>query len=286
MNKYFISEMDIKDGTTYKQTFSIDHTISKYPDGAIKVLYDYEVGNEVTIEAHITDNDGLIGLFLITDALRRLGVEKINLFIPYVPYCRQDRICNEGESLSSKVIADLINLQNYNYVTTFDAHSNVIVGMLNKCNNISNCEKIFNIMANLIDAGNFHRIHLIAPDLGAVKKLKELISYIEDKTNILLKYSVFDKKRDTTNGKLSNVKLMGTSLFADDDIIFVVDDICDGGGTFLLVHEILESYLKDLDIMAHSINLIVSHGLYTNKDNLTKLNELYTNNLCIYNYSK
>ncbi len=114
--------------------------------------------------------------------------------------------------------------------------------------------------------------------MGAVKKVKSLIKYIM--SNIDVRYTVFDKTRDTTNGKLSNSKLLYGEILPEDNL-WVVDDICDGGGTFV---QLYKSITANDTTKFNSINLIVSHGLYTNDLNYKELNEMFTRNLCIYKY--
>jgi len=67
-----------------------------------------------------------------------MDVETINLFIPYFPAARQDRVMIQGEPLSVKVYADIINNANVNKVTVYDAHSEVTSAVLNNCKVITN----------------------------------------------------------------------------------------------------------------------------------------------------
>ena len=86
----------------------------------------------VEIMFRYTGDQSIIQLLLLNDALKRQGAEVIDLYIPYFPGARQDRVCNRGEALSVKVYADLINQQNFNQVFIFDPHSDVTAALLNK----------------------------------------------------------------------------------------------------------------------------------------------------------
>ena len=58
------------------------------------------------VDACLTSSDEIIQLFMLTDALKRQYVNsRFELTLGYIPYGRQDRVCNEGESLSIKVFA-------------------------------------------------------------------------------------------------------------------------------------------------------------------------------------
>jgi ribose-phosphate pyrophosphokinase len=86
--------------------------------------------NRVEIMFRYSGDQSMIQLLLMTDALRRQGAAEIDLYIPYFPGARQDRVCNQGEPLSAKVYADLINQQRYRKVFVFDPHSDVVVALL------------------------------------------------------------------------------------------------------------------------------------------------------------
>src|SRR6266581_8938036 len=57
--------------------------------------------NGIYIDARIRNSDDVMTLLMLTDALRRMVSVNtpIHLQIPYIPYARQDRVCNFGEAL-------------------------------------------------------------------------------------------------------------------------------------------------------------------------------------------
>jgi ribose-phosphate pyrophosphokinase len=159
-------------------------------------------------------------VMLATDALRRMGTEVINLMLPYFPAARQDRVMVKGEPLTVKILADMINSLHLNKVTVFDPHSEVTPALLN------NCEVIYNydfIGRAIEDIGQ--DLLLTAPDGGALKKIykvSEALGGIE-----VLECS---KSRDVKTGHLKGFRVSADDLQGKSCII--VDDICDGGGTF------------------------------------------------------
>lgn len=78
------------------------------------------VSSSVEILARIDSSSELMRLLLVTDALKRLGIKTIELVLPYIPYARQDRVCNLGDSFSLKIFANLINAQGYSRVHVTD----------------------------------------------------------------------------------------------------------------------------------------------------------------------
>ncbi|AZP10708.1 ribose-phosphate diphosphokinase [Undibacterium parvum] len=186
-------------------------------------------------------DQSIIQLLLLTDALRRQGANEIDLYIPYFPGARQDRVCNQGEPLSAKVYADLINQQQYHKVYLFDPHSDVVVALLNNAQVIKNHQFIKDVV-NEIDRD----LILISPDAGSNKKIFELSSQLGG-----LPVVRADKLRDVSNGAI-----IGTEVFCEDlsgKTAMIVDDICAGGRTFIELAKKLKA--KNCE----KIILVVSH---------------------------
>ena len=79
------------------------------------------------IYANVRSSNDVMELLLVTEALKAyVPGKQIELTLPYFPYARQDRRMNPGEALSVKVMADLINLQQYSQVTVWEPHSDVM----------------------------------------------------------------------------------------------------------------------------------------------------------------
>ena len=211
----------------------------------IKIKTNLSEGDEVTVTHRINSfND--FGLLLLTiDALKRMGVGTIRLFLPYFPAARQDRVMVPGEPLSVKVYADILNRTGVFHTTVFDAHSEVTAAVLDNCTVIPNHHYIDLVMQHL--PGN---TLLISPDGGALKKIYKVSEYLEGKEVIEC-----SKSRDVKTGKLNGFKVYADDLEGKDCLI--VDDICDGGGTFLGLAEALK------EKNAGRLFLAVSHGIFS-----------------------
>lgn len=220
----------------------------------IKILEELTKEDELTITTRIRSfNDA--GLLLIaTDALRRMEVGTIHLVIPYFPAARQDRVMVAGESLSVKVYTDIINGQNYQSVTILDAHSEVTPALLDRVKNISNHQFVTTCLQNEKE------YVLISPDGGALKKVYKLSQFLNGVSVVEC-----SKMRDVKTGRLSGFKVYADDLGGKSCVI--VDDICDGGGTFLgLAKELKEKNCGKLI-------LVVTHGIFSK--GLEKLTEVF-----------
>ena len=207
------------------------------PSGGVILALNYE-----------GDQD-LMTLSMYVDALRRYGVNHIDLFVPYFPGARQDRVCNLGEALSVKVYADHINALNLNSVHIFDPHSDVTPALLNNVvvhkNHLFVQACLHKIMQRE-ETNNKSDLIFVSPDAGANKKIYDLAKYIGDIAVIRA-----DKLRDVSTGKI-----IETVIYSDDltgKTAIIVDDIASYANTFK------QLALKLKETNAKSIYLIVSH---------------------------
>jgi len=228
---------------------------------------DYSAVERVIITNRFKNGDDVIKVLIAKDALQRKGVENFDLVMPYAPYARQDRQCFNGESFTLKVFTDLINSAKFDNVIVLDSHSDVAPAMLNKCKNISNDQYVEMAYFEIVESDNAELI-LVSPDSGANKKSNKLFDNLKHFKDIVK----CDKKRDVSNGKLSKFEVFSDDLHGASCLI--VDDICDGGRTFIGIAETLK--YKN----AGNIYLFVTHGIFSNGfDELNKhFKAIYTTN--------
>ena len=211
----------------------------------IKILTDISNQAEVTITTRIQSFNDFGLLLLAIDALRRCGVEKLNVFMPYFPAARQDRVMVKGEPLSVKVYADLLNQLKLNKITIYDPHSEVTPAVLNNCEVITNHSFIQKVVSTLNKD-----ILLISPDGGALKKIYKVSEFLGG-----IPVVECSKTRNVKNGQLEGFRVYQDNLQGKDCLI--VDDICDGGGTFIGLAKELKKY------NVGNLYLAVSHGIFS-----------------------
>jgi len=228
-----------------KKNIAFEQFIFSGGEPHIKIQSDFHTDKSVTITHRLNSFNDVGLLLLAVDALRRMYVKNIDVFIPYFPAARQDRVMIKGEPLSVKIYADIINELKLDNVTVFDAHSEVTPALLNNCTNINNHEFIKEVVKQI---GS--RVKLISPDGGALKKIYKVSEYLGGVDVVEC-----SKSRDVRSGKLTGFKVY-TDDFKGADCL-IVDDICDGGGTFMGLAEELKK--KN----AGKLYLAVSHGIFS-----------------------
>lgn len=229
----------------------IPHKVFKFSGGEIQVKLEpnkWELLDKLNIYAHVTNSDEVMELLLLTDALRRYNRSaQIGLMLPYLPYARQDRVCAPGEALALRVFTDLINSQNYAYVRVYDVHSTVSQALLNNVTNstVSEIWVSYGSQLPLLDSV------LVAPDSGSLKKVEDLSKTFSRKMPMVRA----DKLRDVNTGEITETVVYSKHIGKKD--FFIVDDICDGGRTFIELAKVLRPLTDG------KIYLYVTHGIFS-----------------------
>ncbi len=240
-------------------TFSAGEPHLKVPQEAIFMA---SVERSFCLACSDYSMNGLMAVCEYADVLRRNGVGDIHLTYPYLPFSRQDRVIDGLEPFSLKLFAEIVNAQRFASVAILDPHSDVAPALLDNCYVVPQ----WDIARRVIPQGWFDdpETLFVSPDAGAYKKVAKLIS---------------DDSRIVTGVKVRGEggKILHTDVFSPTDIhgrpCLIIDDICDGGRTFVALAECL------LKKGAKSVALYVTHGIFSKGfDELQCLSAIYTTN--------
>ena len=202
--------------------------------------------DHIVISARLKSSADIMQLLLVTDAVKRCpSVRTVTLKMPYIPYARQDRVCNEGEAHSLKVFCNLINQQGYDKVQVLMPHSDVATALLE---NVQDLTGFFEARLSLQLQHNFEDFILVSPDAGALKRTFKLAKYLSKDL------VTADKVRDTGTGQILKTEVYGD---VEGKTCVIYDDICDGGMTFIKLAEALR------EKGAEKVVLVVAHGIFS-----------------------
>lgn len=240
------------------------HHVSKwrFPDGCRGVnvysMSGHANHENVVIVARLSTSDDIMSLLMTVDAIRRMYPSiPLSLYSPYIPYGRQDRVCNDGDSLSIAVMANLINSCGFSKVTTLDVHSPVTLALIN---NIINTDQH---QIKIPDYSEYDVV--VAPDQGAIHRARSYAARCG-----INEVCSASKVRNLRTGEIISYELSGDVAGKK---VLVVDDILDGGRTF----EELSTQLKKAG--CDNASLFVTHGMFTKGFDVCKLFEtVYTTN--------
>lgn len=193
-------------------------------------------GRYLWVDARLCSADGFMRTLAVLDAVRGCNPKRLGLFLPYFPGARQDRR-QAGAPFTLRLYAQAIEQLGLDAIVTLDPHSSALSSMLDP---------------DIIPA--HHLIPMdaydgfICPDEGAEARTLAAAKALGQTRIVHAR-----KKRDSATGKLSG--------FVCDPLptsgrYLVVDDICDGGGTFLGLADATGPG-------SHTLDLWVSHGIFS-----------------------
>jgi ribose-phosphate pyrophosphokinase len=160
------------------------------------------------------------------------------LLVPFLPYGRQDKeVSNETTFALSVFLNVLNNSRLFARVATVDAHNTSIEGLIN------------------ISANNYLE--------GVIKLTEPDVICFPDKGATTRGYSTdgrpsihLDKVRNQSTGEIEGLEYNG-EMDLTNRVVLIVDDICDGGRTFIEAAKLL--YSKG----AFRVCLFTTHGIYS-----------------------
>ncbi|MGA1812247.1 ribose-phosphate pyrophosphokinase [Frondihabitans sp. 4ASC-45] len=231
----------------------------------IEVINDNDGKGSLTEMARIDGADGndLISLAMWADAAHQRNARTI-LVMPYLPGARQDHA--DALPFGAKVYADLINSMTLDQVICLDPHSPVMPSLID---NISVLTSEHIVRKNIVgradsDTAAQRYQGIIAPDKGAVARATAVANACH------IPVYLAEKHRDPVTRQLSG---FSCEPLPETGRFLVVDDICDGGGTFM-------GLASATGLPAERLGLYVSHGVYTDRaaELVNYFGEIWTTN--------
>jgi len=164
-------------------------------------------------------NDHLMELLIMIDACRRASARQITAVIPYYGYARADRKTAGRESITAKLVANLITQGGAHRVIAMDLHSAQIQGYFDiPFDHVYGSPVIIDYLASK----QLSDIVVVSPDVGGVARARAFAKKLNDAP-----LAIIDKRRQAHNvAEVLNVigDVAGKTAV-------LVDDMIDTGGT-------------------------------------------------------
>ncbi|WP_114854384.1 ribose-phosphate pyrophosphokinase [Brachybacterium sp. YJGR34] len=189
--------------------------------------------------------EDLVAAGMAIDAARRAG-RRAALVLPYLPGARQDR----GVPFGAEVYARLLNALGADRVLAIDPHSPVMPALIENLEVYPLSRFVRQALTRRVaDAHVSDYVGVIAPDAGAAERSGAVAHALG------LPLVQARKHRDFATGALSG--------FTCDPLpsagkLLVVDDICDGGGTF-------RGLAEATGLGPDRLDLWVTHGVFSGR---------------------
>lgn len=210
-----------------------------------------DTSESIEIQSRLNSFMDIEKIICAKKSLDRLGVKDISLYIPYLLGARSDRkFVIGGNSYLVDVVAPIINSLNFNEVISIDIHSDVAAACINNFKSLDN----FNLLEYVFNTTKIKNPIFISPDAGAIKKVFEVAKRFK------VPFITASKYRDLKTGNITSTDVNIELYKLDSNISFiVVDDICDGGRTFVELAKVIHSQHDTVKMY-----LIVTHGIFSN----------------------
>ena len=232
-------------------------TLREFPDGEIYVRFLDDIDSRgvylVVVRGFPEQDRNILKAILITSTLRELGARKILLFMPYLPYSRQDKRFLEGEAVSAKIVAKLLVDSGADRLITIDIHNpNAYSFLGNKFMNLSTTN-LWSRFINRRFADS--RVGVISPDIGRKHHVSKIAANCN--ANVIS----FMKIRDLHSGRILRQEPEDPNAYreflGESSVIFIIDDILATGGTVSNIARRLRS-----DGFRGPIYALFTHGLF------------------------
>ncbi|KUE73468.1 ribose-phosphate pyrophosphokinase [Candidatus Methanomethylophilus sp. 1R26] len=221
----------------------IQAATTSFPDGECYTRIDREsLDDDVVIVQTTFPDSKLVEMFLLQDAVRRLGARTITLVIPYFGYARQDRVFKPGEPESAKVMCQHLDM-NCDRVITVDIHKEAILNYFN------HPHKDIKAAAAIAEYFKAKGIDIVmSPDIGAAGRAKMVGDFMG------LPYDHLNKTR--LSG--TEVRIAPAEADVKGKKVLIVDDMISTGGTIVAAAAALR------EAGAAGISVACTHGLFLN----------------------
>ena len=212
----------------------------KFPDGERYLRVDGNIDEEVTViqSTGYPQDENLMELLFLIANLKDLGAKKVRVVVPYMGYARQEKRFHDGEAVSAKIVANLIQSAGADEFITFNIHEKCVLDFFDiPTTNIS----AMGAIAEYIDKKIDEKPLIVAPDKGAYPFAQEIAGILECECTYLSKVRLGPDKVET---RIVDVEGSSDETVNVDSVkdkkAFIIDDIIATGGTIVNAVKILK----------------------------------------------
>ena len=217
----------------------IKYTLSRFPDGEVQIsLGDFSHKDQICVECRITNAEELFIVTQVLDILDRHDVYyDVNIF--YLMGMRMDRVMDFNRPFTLKIVMDMLGHYDAISIRVLEPHSEVYRRLNPRA------EELFISTKGL--PPNWVNCQIVYPDKGASERYS--FHYGMD-----LPVIQCSKERDINTGKITSINIDNPQDIKDKPLL-IIDDLCDGGGTFCGVAKAFEK----IGISKDRLNISVIH---------------------------
>ena len=196
-------------------------SVREFSDGEIQVNIEESIrGHHVFILQSTSSpvNDNLMEILIMVDALKRASAETISVVMPYYGYARQDRKARSREPITSKLVANMLEVAGVDRLLTVDLHASQIQGFFDIP--VDHLVGMPILSKYFVDKG-IDDVVIVSPDHGSVTRARNMAQPLN------APIAIVDKRRPEPN-KSEIMNIIGD---IEGKNCILVDDMIDTAGT-------------------------------------------------------
>ncbi len=159
-------------------------------------------------------NKNLVELLIMLDALKRASAGRITAVVPYYGYGRTDKKDQPRVPITARLVADLLTVAGANRLLTVDLHAAQIQGFFNIP--VDELTALY-LLSNYFKERDFNDLVVVASDIGATKRARDLAASLNAPLAIVEKRRVGNVDRAETLNVIGEVEGK-VALTVDDEI--------------------------------------------------------------------
>lgn len=205
----------------------------------------------------------IMELCMLIRAAKSANAREIIAIIPYFGWGRADRKDLERSCVTSKLVADFIEVAGATQLVTFDLHAIQTQNFFDVPSDHFTFDKI---VATYLESSVVGEYVLASPDMGAAKRTQKIA------TRVNKDFVVFHKARGKNND-IEEMRILGD---VEGKHVVLCDDISDSGGTLCMAANLAK------ENGAKSVIAICSHGVLSG-ESVTRINNSCIDKMVIAN---
>lgn len=236
----------------YPEQSEIKFHIDTYPDSQKHLVLDSELNlrdGAIDVYTRISNMDDMFILLQLSDICNRHGMRINSVYISYLLCGRTDRLFGMNQALDLKIIFHMLNTLNALTVNILELH---------------NCRSAFQLGSKIFYIPETMIIKTAKQELGG----EPIFLFPDDGAKRRYAHNSFAYCAVKTRQADGTITMHLPEIhIGNDDQLAVVDDLCDGGGTFFALYDALSDELKS------RVHLFVTHAIQ--HEPICKLAQLY-----------
>jgi len=202
-----------------------EHEVIEFPNENLFIKLKHSVrGQDVYLIQHTASpvNRNIMELLITIQTLRLDSAARITVVLPYLAYGRSDKKDQPRVPITSRLVADMIEVAGADRYMTLDPHAGQIQGFFSIPGDVLTASRLIIDNINQTIRPNLHEPVVIATDLGFAKKGRNYAADMD------MPIAFIEKRRSGNDAKAEALTLIGEAKNRD---VIIVDDEVDTGGS-------------------------------------------------------